>query len=1149
MADDTAALAEAIRKKRRVPVDAAGVVAALKAAPAAPAPPGFLLRNLPNLLHPRGDGMGDLSQLAVERVLDGDTFDVRHNDTSRRVRLHAVDAPEKGQAYGPESKAYTGGKLEGRRVSVRERDRDKYGRTVGVATSDDKRNLNEDLTREGLAWWYRQFGKGEQRIQVAEQTAKDARRGLWAQSSPTPPWAYRHTGKGAKAPEAPVVTSRSARAPAAAAGAAVDDTAALAAAIKARRVSGRGPRPPMQQVGPPARFANKRPEPGAPPGAMRKSTPADEVKRREQEFEANVKAANQSGFTGVVNRGLRAAAPVLDAASHLAPNMRAVLNNPQGKASELDAAFLKDFSVLRAAGLAAKLVGGGYALTKAGAAWATKQGGGTRGPVTAFLMRRLNPGEVAGAVVGAGGAQVGANVTTGQPAGRGVSEAVAAGVVGHVGLGVLGEGASGLLKRIKRGAKGARVPPVSAAAESKAPRRLVETIRGWEERSSVPARGSAVPVQTVRGEKLRAAERARAAELARQMAPGARPQLNSGKAVKVSPSWGQVGRPKSTAAPVERYRVTRGQEWPADRPPPSGRTGPGRYSPADVLRQESEDYLGRSVPPPLRRGLGAPKVGAAAAESSVVPPAPTRPELAKGAVAFHSGGDGLRLVREARYLFQTAPHYLERLGEGGQALAREVRKFGQAQGQGATAGVLRELAEREHGTDFAGLESHLVKIGKEFSPAEADRARRFILGDILEVPAHVKPLSLGGKVAVGLTNYQALSKLGARPATTMRNWSQRFTNSGLEYGHAPVAQAQFEMMAKPWRSASKSLWDKAKEAGVFESETEATANLKSRFSKALLAGFDQAETGNRFVAARTRQIGLERDMALLTKLKGQSPAAKRLQAVFTLGAGTEGAAVRRLERSGMTAREVRSLVASGQPIPVERIQEAMVRAVRDEQFAMDLVSSPMWWQNAPWLRVAGQFKGFAVKQMMLTYNVVGKEAAKGNFAPLGRYVAGTLVAGEAYNALRDLAFGGDRSVSAHLRKAGEQGEDPEARVIARRMLTNFKSGGGLGLFSDLVLGGGPDETWEQVAGLVVDGDREGAREKAGRVVKQQAAGLLGGPSLRTAQNVAGAARGLTGKQDPEERRRRLVELLKQEVPAARDAGGLARRVEKWRDGR
>ena len=81
-------------------------------------------------------------------------------------------------------------------VTVNVRGRDKYGRTVAEVVLPDGRTLNEELVIQGLAWQYRKYSH-DPRLALMETEAREAKRGLWADPDPVPPWEWRkaaHTG-------------------------------------------------------------------------------------------------------------------------------------------------------------------------------------------------------------------------------------------------------------------------------------------------------------------------------------------------------------------------------------------------------------------------------------------------------------------------------------------------------------------------------------------------------------------------------------------------------------------------------------------------------------------------------------------------------------------------------------------------------------------------------------------------------------------------------------------------------------------------------------------------------------------------------------------------------------------------------------------
>src|SRR5215472_5489537 len=127
----------------------------------------------------------------VVSVLDGDTIDVLHNGQAERIRLNGIDAPEKGQPYGKRAKRFLADLVAGKTVTIHSYKLDRHKRTVGDVLLADGTNLNRELVKAGLAWWYKKYSKDET-LGALEQEAREAKRGLWAETNPIPPWVYRH---------------------------------------------------------------------------------------------------------------------------------------------------------------------------------------------------------------------------------------------------------------------------------------------------------------------------------------------------------------------------------------------------------------------------------------------------------------------------------------------------------------------------------------------------------------------------------------------------------------------------------------------------------------------------------------------------------------------------------------------------------------------------------------------------------------------------------------------------------------------------------------------------------------------------------------------------------------------------------------------
>jgi endonuclease YncB( thermonuclease family) len=93
----------------------------------------------------------------VASVLDGDTIEVLHNTHPERIRLSGIDCPEHGQAFGTRAKQAASALVFGRDVMLETHGQDKYGRTLANVMLRDGMNLNHELVKAGLCWWYRRL--------------------------------------------------------------------------------------------------------------------------------------------------------------------------------------------------------------------------------------------------------------------------------------------------------------------------------------------------------------------------------------------------------------------------------------------------------------------------------------------------------------------------------------------------------------------------------------------------------------------------------------------------------------------------------------------------------------------------------------------------------------------------------------------------------------------------------------------------------------------------------------------------------------------------------------------------------------------------------------------------------------------------------
>nr|BDD45870.1 hypothetical protein 19 [Desulfobulbaceae bacterium] len=129
----------------------------------------------------------------VVGISDGDTIKILDSKKRQhKIRLYGIDCPEGGQAYGNSAKSATSKLVYGKVVEVNVLDIDRYGRAVGLVFFNNV-NINAELIKQGYAWVYHKYCKISSCTswELYEASARNQKRGLWADPHPIPPWDYR----------------------------------------------------------------------------------------------------------------------------------------------------------------------------------------------------------------------------------------------------------------------------------------------------------------------------------------------------------------------------------------------------------------------------------------------------------------------------------------------------------------------------------------------------------------------------------------------------------------------------------------------------------------------------------------------------------------------------------------------------------------------------------------------------------------------------------------------------------------------------------------------------------------------------------------------------------------------------------------------
>ena len=140
----------------------------------------------------------------VLKVSDGDTMNIQKVENGKfvgeviKIRMYGIDAPEKKQDYGIESKQALEKLVIGKNLEVEEKNKDRYGRTVAVIYADGK-NVNEEMVKNGNAWWYQEYSKNYTKMKEYQENAQKNKLGLFSKKGYVEPWNYRRekreTGK------------------------------------------------------------------------------------------------------------------------------------------------------------------------------------------------------------------------------------------------------------------------------------------------------------------------------------------------------------------------------------------------------------------------------------------------------------------------------------------------------------------------------------------------------------------------------------------------------------------------------------------------------------------------------------------------------------------------------------------------------------------------------------------------------------------------------------------------------------------------------------------------------------------------------------------------------------------------------------------
>jgi len=132
----------------------------------------------------------------VIAIADGDTLTLLDaSKTQHRIRLDGIDAPESGQPFGNRSTQALSDLVIRKEARASCPKTDRYGRQVCQVKVGGV-DVGLEQIRRGMAWHFKRYTteqSSEDRsiYSAAELEARKAKRGLWRDPEPVPPWEWR----------------------------------------------------------------------------------------------------------------------------------------------------------------------------------------------------------------------------------------------------------------------------------------------------------------------------------------------------------------------------------------------------------------------------------------------------------------------------------------------------------------------------------------------------------------------------------------------------------------------------------------------------------------------------------------------------------------------------------------------------------------------------------------------------------------------------------------------------------------------------------------------------------------------------------------------------------------------------------------------
>ncbi|MEM7781859.1 MAG: thermonuclease family protein [Planctomycetota bacterium] len=132
----------------------------------------------------------------AKRMWGGDNFEFGSTNELHYIVIRGIESPKRGQEFFEISRSMIWRRIRDKQLRIQVYDRDPMMREIadvfliGETPEQPDLNMGLELLKLGYAWFDGESFEHSESYRSAEQTARDAKIGIWKSPNPEAPWDY-----------------------------------------------------------------------------------------------------------------------------------------------------------------------------------------------------------------------------------------------------------------------------------------------------------------------------------------------------------------------------------------------------------------------------------------------------------------------------------------------------------------------------------------------------------------------------------------------------------------------------------------------------------------------------------------------------------------------------------------------------------------------------------------------------------------------------------------------------------------------------------------------------------------------------------------------------------------------------------------------